>query len=90
VIPIGWLSKRDGWQMLFLEASAVVNRGGEVGLVGPVFDAARTLHELEQALDDPARARCPPISASKRAGGRRADRAMPRFDELREERHGLR
>jgi len=112
VIRIDSVSKRHGRQILFLEASAVVNRGEKVGLVGPngagkttifrlitreedpddgqisidrgmtvgyfsqdigemkgktvveatldgagpVSDAARTLHELEHALADPARA----------------------------------
>ena len=112
MIRIDSVSKRHGRQILFLEASAVVNRGEKVGLVGPngagkttifrlitreedpddgqisidrgmtvgyfsqdigemkgktvveatldgagpVSDAARTLHELEHALADPARA----------------------------------
>ncbi len=112
MIRIDSVSKRHGRQILFLEASAVVNRGEKVGLVGPngagkttifrlitreedpddgqisidrgmtvgyfsqdigemkgktvveatldgagpVSDAARTLHELESALADPARA----------------------------------
>jgi ATPase subunit of ABC transporter with duplicated ATPase domains len=112
VIRIDAVCKRHGDQILFLEASAAVNRGEKIGLVGPngagkttifrlitreeepddgqvaverglsigyfsqdigelagktvleaaldgagpVSDAARTLHTLEQALADPARA----------------------------------
>jgi ATPase subunit of ABC transporter with duplicated ATPase domains len=132
MIRIDNLSKRHGRQILFLEASAVVNRGEKVGLVGPngagkttifrlitreedpddgqisidrgmtvgyfsqdigemkgktvveatldgagpVSDAARTLHELEHALADPARA------DEMDALVDRYGEAQARFDEL--------
>jgi ATPase subunit of ABC transporter with duplicated ATPase domains len=132
VIRIDNLSKRHGRQILFLEASAAVNRGEKVGLVGPngagkttvfrlitreedpddgqisvdrgisvgyfsqeigemkgksvveatldgvgpVSDAARSLHELEHALADPSRAH------EMDALVERYGEAQARFDEL--------
>ncbi len=35
MIRIDAVSKRHGEQILFLEASAAVNRGEKIGLVGP-------------------------------------------------------
>jgi ATPase subunit of ABC transporter with duplicated ATPase domains len=132
MIRIDGLSKRHGRQILFLEASAVVNRGEKIGLVGPngagkttifrlltgeeepdegriaidrgvtigyfsqdvgemkdrtvveatldgagpVSDAMRTLHELEHALADPARA------GEMEALVERYGEAQARFEEL--------
>jgi len=55
VIRIDGVSKRHGHQILFLEASAAVNRGEKIGLVGPNGAGKTTLFRLltrEEEADD--------------------------------------
>jgi ATPase subunit of ABC transporter with duplicated ATPase domains len=53
VIRIDGVSKRHGHQILFLEASAAVNRGEKIGLVGPNGAGKTTLLRLITREEDP-------------------------------------
>jgi ATPase subunit of ABC transporter with duplicated ATPase domains len=53
VIRIDALSKRHGRQILFLEASAAVNRGEKVGLVGPNGSGKSTIFRLLTGEEEP-------------------------------------
>ena len=53
MIRIDRLSKRHGSQILFLEASAVVNRGEKVGLVGPNGAGKTTIFRLITGEEEP-------------------------------------
>jgi ATPase subunit of ABC transporter with duplicated ATPase domains len=53
VIRLDAISKRHGRQILFLEASAVVNRGEKVGLVGPNGAGKTTLFRLLTREEEP-------------------------------------
>jgi ATPase subunit of ABC transporter with duplicated ATPase domains len=53
VIRIDGLAKRHGRQILFLDASAVVNRGEKVGLVGPNGSGKSTLFRLITREEEP-------------------------------------
>jgi len=53
VIRIDGLCKRHGRQILFLEASAVVNRGEKVGLVGPNGAGKTTIFRLLTREEEP-------------------------------------
>ena len=53
MIRIDALSKRHGGQILFLEASAVVNRGEKVGLVGPNGSGKTTIFRLITGEEEP-------------------------------------
>jgi ATPase subunit of ABC transporter with duplicated ATPase domains len=53
VIRIDGVSKRHGHQILFLEASAAVNRGEKVGLVGPNGAGKTTLFRLITREEEP-------------------------------------
>jgi ATPase subunit of ABC transporter with duplicated ATPase domains len=53
VIRLDGLSKRHGPQILFLEASAVVNRGEKVGLVGPNGAGKTTIFRLVTREEEP-------------------------------------
>jgi ATPase subunit of ABC transporter with duplicated ATPase domains len=53
VIRLDALSKRHGRQLLFLEASAVVNRGEKVGLVGPNGAGKTTIFRLITREEEP-------------------------------------
>jgi len=53
VIRVDAVSKRHGRQILFLEASAVVNRGEKVGLVGPNGAGKSTLFRLITREEEP-------------------------------------
>jgi len=53
VIRVDAVSKRHGRQILFLEASAVVNRGEKVGLVGPNGAGKTTLFRLITREEEP-------------------------------------
>ena len=53
MLRIDSLSKRHGRQILFLEASAVVNRGEKVGLVGPNGAGKTTLFRLLTREEEP-------------------------------------
>jgi ATPase subunit of ABC transporter with duplicated ATPase domains len=53
VIRIDSISKRHGRQILFLEASAVVNRGEKVGLVGPNGAGKTTIFRLVTREEEP-------------------------------------
>jgi ATPase subunit of ABC transporter with duplicated ATPase domains len=53
MIRIDNLSKRHGRQILFLEASAVVNRGEKVGLVGPNGAGKTTIFRLVTREEEP-------------------------------------
>ena len=53
MIRIENLSKRHGRQILFLEASAVVNRGEKVGLVGPNGAGKTTIFRLITREEEP-------------------------------------
>jgi len=53
VIRIDNVSKRHGSQILFLEASAVVNRGEKVGLVGPNGAGKTTIFRLLTREEEP-------------------------------------
>ncbi len=55
MIRLSGVSKSHGRQILFLEASAVINRGESIGLVGPNGAGKSTLFRLilgEESLDD--------------------------------------
>jgi ATPase subunit of ABC transporter with duplicated ATPase domains len=53
VIRIDGVSKRHGRQILFLEASAAVNRGEKIGLVGPNGAGKTTLFHLITREEEP-------------------------------------
>ena len=53
MIRIDGVSKRHGRQILFLEASAAVNRGEKVGLVGPNGAGKTTLFRLITHEEEP-------------------------------------
>jgi ATPase subunit of ABC transporter with duplicated ATPase domains len=53
VIRLDSLSKRHGSQILFLEASAAVNRGDKVGLVGPNGAGKTTVFRLITREEEP-------------------------------------
>jgi ATPase subunit of ABC transporter with duplicated ATPase domains len=53
MIRIDKISKRHGRQILFLEASAVVNRGEKVGLVGPNGAGKTTIFRLITREEEP-------------------------------------
>ncbi len=53
MIRIDGVSKRHGHQILFLEASAAVNRGEKIGLVGPNGAGKTTLFRLITREEDP-------------------------------------
>jgi ATPase subunit of ABC transporter with duplicated ATPase domains len=53
VIRIDAISKRHGRQILFLEASAAVNRGEKIGLVGPNGAGKTTLFRLITREEEP-------------------------------------
>ena len=53
MIRIDSISKRHGRQILFLEASAVVNRGEKVGLVGPNGAGKTTIFRLITREEEP-------------------------------------
>jgi ATPase subunit of ABC transporter with duplicated ATPase domains len=53
VIRIDGVSKRHGRQILFLEASAAVNRGEKVGLVGPNGAGKTTIFRLITREEEP-------------------------------------
>ena len=53
VIRIDSISKRHGRQILFLEASAAVNRGEKVGLVGPNGAGKTTIFRLITREEEP-------------------------------------
>jgi len=53
LIRIDALSKRHGAQILFLEASAAVNRGEKIGLVGPNGSGKTTIFRLITREEEP-------------------------------------
>ncbi len=53
MLRIDTLSKRHGRQILFLEASAAVNRGEKIGLVGPNGAGKTTIFRLLTREEDP-------------------------------------
>jgi len=53
MIRIDGVSKRHGGQILFLEASAAVNRGEKVGLVGPNGSGKTTIFRLITQEEEP-------------------------------------
>ena len=53
MIRIDAVSKRHGRQILFLEASAVVNRGEKVALVGPNGAGKTTIFRLLTGEEEP-------------------------------------
>jgi len=53
MIRIDGISKRHGSQILFLEASAAVNRGEKVGLVGPNGSGKTTIFRLIMREEEP-------------------------------------
>ena len=53
MIRIDSISKRHGRQILFLEASAVVNRGEKIGLVGPNGAGKTTIFRLIAREEEP-------------------------------------
>ena len=57
MIRLDSISKQHGQQILFIEASAALNRGEKVGLVGPNGAGKTTIFRLitgEEAPDDGA------------------------------------
>ena len=53
MIRIDAVSKRHGAQILFLEASAAVNRGEKIGLVGPNGAGKTTIFRLITREEEP-------------------------------------
>ncbi|HEU4429487.1 MAG TPA: ABC-F family ATP-binding cassette domain-containing protein [Myxococcota bacterium] len=53
MIRIDGVSKRHGHQILFLEASAAINRGEKVGLVGPNGAGKTTIYRLITGGEEP-------------------------------------
>ena len=53
MIRLDTISKQTGHQLLFIEASAALNRGEKVGLVGPNGAGKTTLFRLITGQDAP-------------------------------------
>ena len=53
MIRLDNISKQNGHQIVFIEASAVLNRGEKVGLVGPNGSGKTTLFRLITGEDEP-------------------------------------
>src|SRR5215469_8452736 len=53
MIRLDSISKQNGHQLLFIEASAALNRGEKVGLVGPNGAGKTTLFRLITGQDAP-------------------------------------
>ena len=53
MIRIDGVSKRHGLQILFLEASAAINRGEKVGLVGPNGAGKTTIFRMLTGEEEP-------------------------------------
>jgi ATPase subunit of ABC transporter with duplicated ATPase domains len=53
MIRLDTISKQNGHQLLFIEASAALNRGEKVGLVGPNGAGKTTLFRLITGHDAP-------------------------------------
>jgi len=61
------ISKQNGHQILFIEASAALQKGEKVGLVGPNGAGKTTLFRISPARSNPTRARSRSIAASPSA-----------------------
>jgi ATPase subunit of ABC transporter with duplicated ATPase domains len=53
MIRLDSISKQNGHQILFIEASAVLNRGEKIGLVGPNGAGKTTLFRMIKGEDQP-------------------------------------
>ena len=63
MIRLDTISKQNGQQLLFIEASAALNRGEKVGLVGPNGAGKTTLFRMITGEERPTKARSPSIAA---------------------------
>ncbi len=63
MIRLDNISKQNGQQILFIEASAALQRGEKIGLVGPNGAGKTTLFRMITARTLPTRARWPSIAA---------------------------
>jgi ATPase subunit of ABC transporter with duplicated ATPase domains len=63
MIRLDSISKQNGQQLLFVEASAALNRGEKVGLVGPNGAGKTTLFRMITGEEAPTKAKCPSIAA---------------------------
>jgi ATPase subunit of ABC transporter with duplicated ATPase domains len=63
MIRLDNISKQNGHQLLFVEASAALQRGEKIGLVGPNGSGKTTLFRMITGKDLPDEARSPSIAA---------------------------
>jgi ATPase subunit of ABC transporter with duplicated ATPase domains len=63
MIRLDNISKQNGHQIVFIEASAALQKGEKVGLVGPNGSGKTTLFRLITGEDSPTRARWRSIAA---------------------------
>ena len=57
------IGKQNGKQIVFIEASAALQKGEKVGLVGPNGAGKTTLFRMITGRSSPTKARCPSIVA---------------------------
>jgi len=67
MIRLDNIGKQNGHQILFIEASAALNRGEKVGLVGPNGAGKTTLFRMIKGKSRPTKGRSPSIVASPSA-----------------------
>ncbi len=63
MIRLDGIGKQHGRQILFMEASAAINRGEKVGLVGPNGSGKTTIFRLITRKSSPTAARSRSIAA---------------------------
>ena len=63
MIRLDNISKQNGHQILFIEASAALQRGEKVGLVGPNGSGKTTLFRMITGEERPTRGRSRSIAA---------------------------
>ena len=67
MIRLDNISKQNGHQILFIEASAALQKGEKIGLVGPNGAGKTTLFRMITGRSNPTKARSRSIAASASA-----------------------
>ena len=67
MIRLDNVSKQDGHQILFIEASAALQKGEKIGLVGPNGAGKTTLFRMISGQELPDEGQCRSIAASPSA-----------------------